>query len=222
MTRGSVIVAAAVCVALAALPACDSTTPGTAAPAGRGAVSEPPPGPAVATTRPLTPAAPAPPGVPPPPTTPVTAAPPTTPATDAGTPACRDGQVIVGAEPMGAAAGHQGVRLTFGLVGASAPCTLTGYPGVDATGHGQVPASRTPRGYLGGLPAGEDRAPTVLLTQDRAAEATVEGTAVGTADQGCPVYTALLVTPPNTTETTTHPVALTACALQVHPVRAAG
>lgn len=221
MTRGSVITTAVVCAVLAALPACDSTTPGTAAPASRTAVSEPPPGPAVATTRPATPAVPAP-GVPPAATAPVTASPPTTPATESGAPACRDGQVIVGADPMGAAAGHQGVRLSFGLVGASAPCTLTGFPGVDATGPAQISATRTPRGYLGGLPSGEDRAPTVVLTHDRGAAAIVEGTAVGGTDEACPIYTGLLVTPPNTTDTSAHPVTLTACVLQVHPVTAAG
>lgn len=84
-----------------------------------------------------------------------------------------------------------------------------------------IHADRSPRGYLGGLPDGEDTPPTVTLSPDRPARALVEGLAVDADGNQCPTYTDLLVTAPDTTDTMTVPVAVDACRLQVHPVTTA-
>ncbi|MCX4091767.1 DUF4232 domain-containing protein [Nocardia sp. alder85J] len=132
---------------------------------------------------------------------------------------CGTGAVIIGAEQMSPATLHRGVRLTFSLVGAAAPCALTGYPGVDSGAGGPLlHATRTPRGFMGGLPAGDDTAPPVRLDSGHLAHAIVEGVAVDAAGNGCPQYTSLLVTPPDSTETSTLTVPIDTCALQVHPV----
>jgi hypothetical protein len=133
--------------------------------------------------------------------------------------ACAPGSVLTGAEVMSPATLHRGVRLTFSLVGAAAPCTLTGYPGVDSGAGGPLlHASRAPRGFMGGLPVGDDTAPTIRLDPDHLAHAVVEGVAVDAAGNGCPQYSSLQVTPPDSTETTTVTVPIDTCALQVHPV----
>ncbi|WP_227838459.1 DUF4232 domain-containing protein [Nocardia aurantia] len=133
--------------------------------------------------------------------------------------ACPTGTIITGAEAMSPATLHRGVRLTFSLVGAAAPCALHGYPGVDSGAGGPLlHATRTPRGFMGGLPAGDDTAPVIRLDADHLAHAIVEGVAVDAAGNGCPQYTGLLVTPPDSTETTTVAVPIDTCALQVHPV----
>ena len=68
---------------------------------------------------------------------------------------CGSGQVTVTAEEPQAAVTHRAVTLTFGLAAGAAPCTLTGYPGVDSGAGGPLlHARRTPRGYMGGLPSG--------------------------------------------------------------------
>ena len=84
-----------------------------------------------------------------------------------------------------------------------------------------IHADRSPRGYLGGLPGGEDVPPTVTLSPDQSARALVEGLAVDSEGNPCPTYTDLLVTAPDTTDTVTVPVAIDACRLQVHPVTTA-
>ncbi|WP_231386802.1 DUF4232 domain-containing protein [Nocardia sp. BMG111209] len=132
---------------------------------------------------------------------------------------CPSGAVITGAEVMSPATLHRGVRLTFSLVGAAAPCTLSGYPGVDSGAGGPLlHATRTPRGFMGGLPTGDDTAPVIRLDADHLAHAIVEGVAVDAAGNGCAQYSSLLVTPPDSTETTTVTVPIDTCALQVHPV----
>ncbi|WP_334028558.1 DUF4232 domain-containing protein [Nocardia terpenica] len=132
---------------------------------------------------------------------------------------CGPQQVDVSGEVMSAAATHRGVRLTFTLAADAQPCALSGYPGVD-TGDGGplLHAERQLRGYMGGLPPGSDDLPTVVLQPGTVAHAIVEGSAVDAAGHGCPTYTDLLVTPPNSTDTHTVTVPITSCTLAVHPV----
>ncbi|WP_433678522.1 DUF4232 domain-containing protein [Nocardia sp. CA-119907] len=134
-------------------------------------------------------------------------------------PSCADGQVIVGAGEQSAGLGHRSVTLSFSLVQASGPCTLTGYPGVDSGAGGPlVHATRSLRGYLGGLPEGIDAPPTIVLDRDHGAAAMVEGVAVDAAGNNCPSYTSLQVTPPNTTETVPVATTIDVCQPEVHPV----
>lgn len=134
-------------------------------------------------------------------------------------PPCVDGQVLLGADPMSPGLGHRGVRLHFWVPTASGPCTLTGYPGVDTGAGGPlVHATRTLRGYLGGLPDGADTPPSVVVDRDHNAEAVVEGVAFDAAGNPCPTYTDLQVTPPNTTATVRLVTTIDTCELQVHPV----
>ncbi|GAB0108289.1 hypothetical protein JMUB6875_73020 [Nocardia sp. JMUB6875] len=154
----------------------------------------------------------------------------TTPASATTTPAggptvlapyasCGSGQVDVTAEVMSPGTGHRGVKFTFALAAGAAPCTLTGYPGVDTGAGGPLlHADRTPRGYMGGLPQGSDEPPVVTLVSGHPANAVVEGVAFDASGSGCPLYTSLLVTPPNSTDTRTVAVTIDSCALHVHPV----
>ncbi|MEV6102903.1 DUF4232 domain-containing protein [Nocardia sp. NPDC051981] len=133
--------------------------------------------------------------------------------------ACGAGQVDVTADVMSPATGHRGVKLTFSLAAGAAPCTLTGYPGVDTGAGGPLRhADRTPRGYMGGLPQGSDEPPTVTLESGRPGAAVVEGIAVDASGNHCPLYTNLLVTPPNSTDTRAVSATIDSCALHVHPV----
>jgi hypothetical protein len=140
------------------------------------------------------------------------------PATDGP---CTGPQVAVAGGASEGAMGHISTVLVFTNTSAQ-PCAITGYPGVaglDAVGAQQTQATRTLNGYSGGIPDGS-ALPVVTLAPDQAASAVVEGTDVPVDDQAaCPSYPALLVTPPNTTESTTVAVSLPGCSpLQVHPV----
>ena len=115
--------------------------------------------------------------------------------------------------------GHRGLTLTFALAGGAEPCTLTGYPAVDSgTGGPLIHAETTPRGYLGGLPAGADVPPIVTLSLATQGQAIVEGVALDADGNACPAYTDLAVTPPNIVQVFTVPATIDACRLQVHPV----
>jgi hypothetical protein len=132
---------------------------------------------------------------------------------------CRGDQLAVSASPTQAAVGHRSLNLTFALASGAAPCTLTGYPAVDSGAGGPLLHARpTPRGYMGGLPAGVDKPPIVALSLSQRAQAIVEGTGIDGAGNPCPNYTDLLVNPPNTSEVFTVPAAIDACQLQVHPI----
>lgn len=139
---------------------------------------------------------------------------------DAPTP-CWSDQIAVSASPAEAAVGHRAVTLMFTLAGGAEPCTLTGYAGVDSgTGGPLIHAQPTPRGYLGGLPAGVSAAPTVILSISTQGQAIVEGVAVDGEGNPCPTYTDLLVNPPDTTNVVTVSATIEACELQVHPITA--
>jgi hypothetical protein len=140
-------------------------------------------------------------------------------AGDEGTP-CWGEQVAVNASSTDSAAGHRRVVLTFSLVGGE-PCTLSGYPSVDSGAGGPaIHADDTPRGYMGGLPAGVDEPPNVILSVSTQAQAIVEGLATDTAGNSCPTYTDLSVSPPGVNSVYTVPAIIEACQLQVHPVTA--
>ena len=132
---------------------------------------------------------------------------------------CRAEQIAVTASPSQAAVGHRALNLIFSLAGGAAPCTLTGYPGVDSGAGGPlIHAQPTLRGYMGGLPAGVAAPPTVTVSLSQQAQTIVEGTAVDAGGNQCPTYTDLLVTPPDTPVVVTVPASIEACQLQVHPI----
>jgi hypothetical protein len=111
------------------------------------------------------------------------------------------------------------VLLVFSLAPGAAPCTLTGYPGVDSGAGGPLlHADWTLSGYMGGV--GTETPPTVTVSPSQLAYAVVEGAAVdpGDPDRPCPTYTNLQVIPPDTTDAVTVPAAIDTCGLQVHPV----
>ncbi|WP_227982179.1 DUF4232 domain-containing protein [Nocardia spumae] len=147
------------------------------------------------------------------------ASPAPTTTSEAPTAACGPGQLDLGAQTMSPGMMHRGVALTFTLAADTPPCTIGGYPGVDTDEGGPVlHAERTPRGYMGGLPQGDDAPPVVTVLPGRPARAVVEGSAMGPAGEDCPLYTSLVVTVPNSTETRTVHTTIDTCALQVHPV----
>jgi hypothetical protein len=132
-------------------------------------------------------------------------------------PPCTSGQVAVSADTPSSVGTHRAVRLTFALTEGASPCTLTGYPAVATDAGGPlVHAERTVSGYLGGLPNGAPT--TVTLSAFQKAHAVVEGDVVETVGNPCPSYTQLLVTVPDTTDTSTVPASLDTCSLTVHPI----
>lgn len=134
---------------------------------------------------------------------------------------CRSDQVNATASPTQGAVGHRAVTLSFTLAGGAEPCTLTGYPIVEMGNHWpEVRATPTPRGYMGGLPAGVNAAPTVTLSLTGQGQAIVEGMAVDGRGEPCPTYTELQVNPPNTVVVLPVPATIEACDAQVHPVTA--
>jgi len=151
-------------------------------------------------------------------TTTTTGAPATT--TTAGTVACGSSQVSL-TSSSNSGAGHIGLVLVF-TNHSSAPCQITGYPGVaglNAAGQQAAQAERTPNGYVGGIPTGSTP-PVVVLQPGQSASAILEGSDVptGTATS-CPTYASLLVTPPNTTVSIPLAASMPGCsALQIHPV----
>ena len=160
------------------------------------------------------------------PTTSTTGTPTTTTTATTSTTAtvarCTFSQLSVSGGQPAAGLGHEGVAIVFRNTGTSA-CTLFGYPGVaalDAQGNQAAQAQRTPGGYLGGLPPGTTAPIVLTVAPGQAASAMVEGTDVptGTATS-CPQYPALLVTPPNTTQSVRVVATLPGCSpIEVHPV----
>jgi len=139
--------------------------------------------------------------------------------TAAAVAACRPRQLDIAAHTLSPGMMHRGVELTFTLAADTPPCTIGGYPGVDTGEGGPVlHARRTPRGYMGGLPSGDDTPPTVTVLPGRPARAVVEGSAMGPAGEDCPLYTSLAVTAPDSTDTHTVHTTIDTCALEVHPV----
>ncbi|MGE2817640.1 DUF4232 domain-containing protein [Mycobacterium heidelbergense] len=132
---------------------------------------------------------------------------------------CWSEQVAVSASPAQGAVGHRSLALIFTLAGGAEPCTLTGYPGVDAGNGGPaIHAEPTPRGYMGGLPAGVDAPQPVTLSLSQQGQAILEGMSVDAGGHPCPTYTDLAVSPPDIVQVFTVPAGIDACALQIHPI----
>ena len=126
-----------------------------------------------------------------------------------------------GPPPGGGSAGHNGYVLSFQSL-SHAPCTLTGYPGVSGAsvaGTALYDLPRSPRGMYGGLPAGTNIAPLIVLGEKTIVSAVVEWSDVPSgAATSCPSYPHTLVTLPNTYYTVNLPAPLHGCDLTVHPV----
>ncbi|MFJ4656799.1 DUF4232 domain-containing protein [Nocardia sp. NPDC088792] len=135
---------------------------------------------------------------------------------DRGDQPCVNGQLATSISELSPGSQHRGIRLTYNLAPGAGPCTLYGYPGLD-TG-GRVPAERTLRGYLGGLPDGQNSLYTVMVTPDHPARADVEWMAVDTSGNSCVTDPGFWTTPPNTTDTQWMPEQIQPCRLQIHPV----
>ncbi|WP_083913431.1 DUF4232 domain-containing protein [Nocardia concava] len=154
-------------------------------------------------------------------TTPESTAPQPNPKpTDTPIAACAPGQVDVTAQNMGAATSHYGLTLVFSIANPAQACTLTGYPGMDEiTETGEVVhAERTLRGFIGGLPEGNDKEPTVVVKSGHPARAVAESVACGVLDKPDPKVAKVEVTPPNSTDTRVIDKSLTVCNLKIHPV----
>jgi hypothetical protein len=137
-------------------------------------------------------------------------------------PGCHSSQIVVSVGRAGAGLGHVGEPLLFRNTG-SATCVLTGYPGValvKAAGTGQVQASRTPSGYLGGLASPSGTPPLVRVRAGETISALLEGDDSPAGGSGvCPGYRGLLVTPPNQTVSLRVARPFSAlCRPQIHPV----
>ena len=153
----------------------------------------------------------------------------TTPSDAGGVPAgpggraCQNGDVQVTEQPGQGAAGHVSLLLVFQNTSGNT-CTLHGYPGAslaDQKGKDLLDATRTLSGHMGGA-VGLAKAPVVLLQPGAQASAVLEWSDVTTAS-GCQVQNAasLLVTPPNTTQTTTLAISsgTEVCGeFEIHPV----
>jgi hypothetical protein len=133
-------------------------------------------------------------------------------------PPCSSGQVQVSNSGHQSASGHREVTLMFSLAPGAGPCTLTGYPGVDSGAGGPlVHADRTLSGFMGGVRT--ETPPTITLSPSQPAYAVVEGVGFDIkTGSGCPTYTDLQVTPPDTIQTVTVPASIDTCELQIHPV----
>ena len=135
-----------------------------------------------------------------------------------GAAACGGAQLKVTTADGGAAAGHLSMVLLFANTG-SAACVLGGYPGAAVSGSGGstlLNAQRTLSGYTGGAHG----VGVVTVAPGASASALLEWSDVPT-DNGCPGTgaTALLVTPPNTTATTSlAPISEVCSEFQIHPV----
>lgn len=135
----------------------------------------------------------------------------------AGGAACTNGQLAVTATaaPEGTGAGHSAVLLQFTNI-SSTKCTVSGYPGVDgvnAAGESLAHASRTLNGYLAGCGCGSP--PVVSVAPGEVVAAQVEGYVDANP---CQPFPALLVTPPNTSQSTMVDVSPFSCGFTVHPV----
>jgi hypothetical protein len=133
---------------------------------------------------------------------------------------------LPGNETLNSAGKNQvGIYLNFENT-STATCTITGYPGVATVGsNGQqvTQATRTLRGSLGGLPAGQAQFAPVEVVPGAYAQAVLEGVdqkQEGAAQAGCDAQLpSILVTPPNTKIPVPFTVKWGTCySVDVHPV----
>lgn len=131
-------------------------------------------------------------------------------------PACGNHSLAVTNTPSDGAMGHSRVVLLFRNRSTS-PCTLYGYPGVDALGsYGAVlaHAHRT----LGGAMGGATSVHTVTVLPGHYASAVLDWANFNPATSGdCTFSSSIAVTAANTSHSTYLPVSVSLCSLQVHP-----
>jgi len=138
-------------------------------------------------------------------------------------PNCKTAQLHVSAGETGAATGHSGFPVLFTNTSSSA-CRMSGYPGVallDAAGRQVIQAQREPSGFMGGLPGhSAGPLPAIGLASGETASALVEGDDVPLSGVApCGPFAAILVTPPNATQSVRVDVGVPGCSdFQVHPV----
>ena len=146
--------------------------------------------------------------------------------TTASSTVCTESQLRASVVPGIGGDGHQGVELDF-LNKAASSCTMQGYPGaaiLDSSGRQVKQATRTPRGFLGGLPIGTNTPPTITVPAGGKAKALIEGISIqetGAAQAGCQSesYPKILVTPPNTKIPVPFDVSWPVCeSFEIHPV----
>ena len=134
---------------------------------------------------------------------------------------CDAAQLQVTEGAVYGAVGHSAVPVRF-TNRSGQLCRIVGYPGVaglSPSGVQVLQASRSLRGYMGGLAAGDDTPPDIPLAPGETAAAMVEGLNGAVNSQSCPRLSGLLVTPPDTSHSTRVPDAPGDCGgLQVHPV----
>lgn len=207
--------AAALAVATAALvTGCDSPSTTTSpTPSTRPTTSTTLSAPPANTTTTTTPAPP-----PAPPRSSPAAPSPSTTTPSGGPSPCLTNQLSISDKPASGGLSHAGIVLVFTNHGA--PCTLTGYPGVDGlrAGAAVVHAERTLSGYLGGAKS----TATVTLPTGQSASALLEGLDGPPAGQRCASYTSLLVTPPNDRQSVPLISRAPLCSPQIHPVVVGG
>jgi hypothetical protein len=127
---------------------------------------------------------------------------------DSSTPDCTGAAINVSAvgDPSGSGAGHSGLILRFINTAATA-CALSGYPGADALNASGAVLAHAARG--------NPTTATVTLAPGATASAKLGG-----SSDGSPMCTAtsIVVTPPNTQQSTPLAIAPGACGLTVTPV----
>jgi hypothetical protein len=131
-------------------------------------------------------------------------------------PTCKGALLKVTHSRTQGATGHGSVVLRFRNISQST-CRIRGYPGVDALGRGGrvlKHAKRTLNGFAGGAHAIR----TIRLHSFQVSSATVEWRNFTAHGGSCRFSAKIAVTPPNTFRTTRFRVAVSLCALQVHPV----
>jgi hypothetical protein len=138
-------------------------------------------------------------------------------AASATTPACGNNSLHVTATREDGATGHANFVLLFENVSKS-PCTIHGYPGLDAlktNGTVLAHAKRTVSGFTGGSKHG---VPTVLVKRLHFASADVEWMNFNPTTGGdCRFSHSVATTPANTAHAVHIARSVSDCRLQVHP-----
>jgi hypothetical protein len=129
---------------------------------------------------------------------------------------CGDTAFTVSAGNQLGATGHSSIVLRFRNQ-LPQPCTVRGYPGLDAvsaSGTVLAHATRTLSGFAGGAHS----VSTLTVGAGQTVSALAEWMNFNPSTSGaCPTSTWIVVTPANTTYSHYLPVHVTACRLQIHP-----
>lgn len=135
----------------------------------------------------------------------------------ASTSACGGSAIVVSATETEGATGHGSLVLRFRNA-SGRPCTLFGYPALDAVdrrGHVIARAQRTAFGFAGGAHSGTH---PVVLRPGASASATVEWLDFNAATSGsCPFSQSIATAAPNVSHLVRLPRSVSTCELQVHP-----